>query len=95
MTTYEGSKNPSMKGTSTDVKINKWVDFADRVGWTAIQALGGAIITVLATDVTWEQGLIFVGTAVLLAIAKVFVAQNVGGDGMGDLPLPGQQVIEK
>lgn len=65
--------------------VNKWVDFADRVGWTAVQALGAAIITVLSTDVDWKQGLIFVGIAVLLAIAKVTVAQNTGKDDLGSI----------
>lgn len=77
-----------------DVRVNRWLDFADRVGWTAVQAAGAAVITVLATDADWQEGLLFVGVAVLLAIAKVAVAQHTGNSGLGDA-VPGQTVIEK
>ena len=63
----------------------RWADFGERVAWTAIQALGGATITVLATDVDWKQGLIFVGITTLLAVAKVGAAQQFGSSGLGDI----------
>lgn len=78
---------------ATDVRINRWLDFADRVGWTAIQATGAAVITALATQVSWKQGLLFIGVAVLGAVAKVSVAQNVGNSQLGDA-VPGRSVIE-
>jgi hypothetical protein len=77
-----------------DVRVNRWIDFGERVAWTAIQAAGGAVITVLASDVTWEQGLVFVGITTLGAVAKVAIAQRLGKDDLGALPLPGQHVIE-
>lgn len=76
----------------TNPIVNKWLDLADRVGWTGIQAAAGAIVAYLATDgIGWEEGLIFVGTAVLVAIAKVIVGQNTGPDNSGSLI--GQPVI--
>jgi hypothetical protein len=74
-----------------DPRVNKWLDLLDRAGWTAIQAAGGAIIAWLATDeVGWEAALIFVGSATLIAVAKVIVGQRVN-DGTGSLI--GQPVI--
>lgn len=73
--------------------INKWLDFLDRVGWTAVQALAAAIIVVLTeSDLGWEAGAKFVGVAVVVAIAKVLVGQNTGSDDSGSLI--GQPVIE-
>lgn len=67
-----------------DVRVNKWLDLLDRAGWTAIQAAGAAIITALATDgIGWEEALTFVGTATLLAVCKVVVAQRTGVDDLG------------
>jgi len=74
-------------------RVNKWLDLLDRVGWTAIQAAGGALVAYLITDdIGWEEGLIFVGTAVVIAIAKVLIGQNTGSDDNGSLI--GQPVIE-
>jgi hypothetical protein len=73
--------------------VNKWLDLADRVGWTAIQAAAGAVVAYLAfDDIGWQEGFVFVGTAVLVAIAKVLVGQNTGADNSGSLI--GQAVIE-
>lgn len=69
--------------------VNKVRDFAERVGWTAIQAGGAAAITALSSSsVTWGTGLKFGGTAAALAALKVLVAQNVGAGGAGDA-IPG------
>lgn len=74
-------------------RVNKWLDLLDRVGWTAIQATAGALVAYLATeDLGWEEGLVFVGTAVAVAIAKVVIGQNTGSDDTG--ALIGQPVIE-
>ena len=72
-------------------QVNKWLDLLDRAGWTGLQAAAAAVITYLVTDgIGWEEGLIFVGTAVIVAIAKVIVGQNVN-DGTGSLI--GQPVV--
>jgi hypothetical protein len=73
--------------------VNKWLDLADRVGWTAIQAAGGALLAYLTTDAfTWEQALVVTGTATAIAVLKVLVGQNTGGDATG--ALIGQTVVE-
>ena len=74
--------------------VNKWLDLLDRVGWTAIQASAGALVVYLTTDIDmgWKEAFIFVGTAALIAIAKVVVGQNTGSDDTGSLI--GQSVIE-
>lgn len=74
-------------------RVDKWLDLLDRVGWTAIQAALAALVTYLATDdLGWEEGLIFVGTATLAAVAKVVIGQNTGSDDTGSLI--GQPVIQ-
>lgn len=79
MTTYVDTQQSSPPSRS-----EKWLDFGERVAWTAIQAAGAALITVLTTDVDWKQGLVFVGITTLLAVAKVAAAQQFG-DGSGAL----------
>lgn len=74
-------------------KVNKWLDLLDRAGWTAVQAAIGALVVYLANDdLSWKDGLIFVGAATLAAVAKVVVGQNTGADDTG--ALVGQPVIE-
>jgi hypothetical protein len=74
-------------------RVNKWLDLLDRAGWTAIQAAAGAFIAYLAfDDIGWEEGLVFVGTATAVAVAKVVLGQNTGSDQTGSLI--GQSVIE-
>lgn len=74
-------------------RVNKWLDLLDRAGWTAIQAAIGALAVYLTTDdITWQDGFIFVGTATLLAVAKVLVGQHTGTDDTGSLV--GTPVIE-
>lgn len=74
-------------------KVNRWLDLLDRVGWTAIQSSAGAALTALTTNVTWEQGLAFVGVTTLTAVIKVVIAQNTGDDNLG-AAVPGN-VLEK
>jgi hypothetical protein len=74
-------------------RVDKWLDLIDRVGWTGVQAAVGALAAYLVTDdIGWEEGLIFVGTAVVVSIAKVLIGQNTGTDDTGSLI--GQSVIE-
>ena len=74
-------------------RVNKWLDLLDRVLWTGLQAAAGAVVAYLVTDdIGWEEGLIFVGTATAVAIAKVLIGQNTGTDDTGSLI--GQPVIE-
>lgn len=77
----------------TDVRINRWLDFLDRVGWTAVQATGGAVLVALTeSGVTWMSGLKMVGIAVGIAVAKVLIAQHRGSNDLG-AAVPGD-VIE-
>ena len=51
------------------------------------------LVAYLATDdFTWEQALVIVGTATLVAVLKVVIGQNTGTDNSG--ALIGQPVIE-
>lgn len=74
-------------------RVNKWLDLIDRAGWTAIQSAAGAFIAYLALDdIGWEEGLVVVGSATAIAVAKVVIGQNTGSDDTGSLI--GQSVIE-
>jgi hypothetical protein len=78
-----------------DVRINKWLDFLDRVGWTAIQAAAGALVVVLTSDgVSWEEGAKMVGVAALVSVVKVLAAQNSGTNDLG-AAVPGQVLEDK
>ncbi len=74
-------------------RVNRWLDLLDRVGWTAIQAIAGALVVVLSEDdIGWEAAVKFVAVAVVVAIAKVVVGQNTGSGDDGSLI--GTAVIE-
>jgi hypothetical protein len=76
------------------MKINKWLDFLDRVGWTAIYAAAAAGITALTDpNFTWTFAGKTIGIAVALAVCKVILAQKAGDDDLG-AAVPGK-VIEK
>ena len=79
---------------ANNVVVNKWLDFADRVGWTGIQAAAAALLTYLTdTDsIGWETGIKFVAIAAVLAVLKVIVGQSTGKDPTGSLI--GQPVVE-
>lgn len=71
------------------MQVNRWLDFLERVGWTAVQAAAAAVIVVLTSpDMTWENGFKMVGIAAAVAAAKVLAAQQVGDNGSGDA-IPG------
>lgn len=74
-------------------RVNKWLDLLDRAGWTAIQASAGALLTYIAfDDIGWEEGLLFVAGATVVAVLKVVVGQNTGSDETGSLI--GKAIIE-
>jgi hypothetical protein len=73
-------------------RINKWLDFLDRVGWTAIQAAAGAaIVAFTSDDLSWQEGLQMVAVATLIAACKVVLAQRAGTDDLG-AAVPGQVI---
>ena len=75
--------------------VNKWLDFADRVIWTCLQAAAGAVVVVLASDsIDWKQGLAFVGVTTLAAACKVIIGQRTGDDNTGAILLPGESAIQ-
>ncbi|HVL53949.1 MAG TPA: hypothetical protein VM344_06775 [Vitreimonas sp.] len=71
-----------------NVRVNRMLDFVERVGWTAIQAAAGALLDVLTTgELTWRA----VGYAVAIAALKVIVAQRFGDTPTGDA-IPGRVI---
>lgn len=78
------------------MRINKYLDLLDRVGWTAIQAFVGYLLAnvALGDSIGWKKVLIAAAIAAGIAAGKVVVAQNTGNSGMGDA-IPGASVIEK
>lgn len=55
--------------------VDRWKDFMERVGWTALEAAGGAGFDVLMSGhVTWRAA----AYAVAIAAGKVIFAQRVG-----------------
>jgi hypothetical protein len=75
-------------------RVNKWVDFLERVIWTALQSAAGAVIVTLSSDVEWKQALAFVGITTLAAVAKVVVGQRIGEDQTGAILPPGESAIQ-
>ena len=67
-------------------RIDKMVDFLERVGWTAIYVAAAQFITWATSGDVWEWKTFLI--AVALAAAKVVVAQNVGQADDGALPSP-------
>ena len=73
-------------------RVNRLLDFIERVGWTAVQVGAGVAIEHMTNDGQIGWGAI--RNAVIIAALKVVVAQRaVGESGAGDL-LPGKEVIE-
>lgn len=73
------------------MKINKWVDFIDRVGWTFIQTLAATWI-VMGADFDWDV-LKAALLAAAISAAKTVVGQNTGNSTVGDV-VPGASVVE-
>lgn len=75
--------------------VNRYKDFAERVGWTAIYAIAAAVLTVLTSSgLAWNEALKFIGISTVFAVCKVIVAQQVGTRGSGDA-IPGGVVEDK
>jgi hypothetical protein len=72
--------------------VNKWLDLADRAGWTAIQVAAASAISAITVGMDWEEVLVTTGVATLIAVCKVVVGQNTGTDDTGSLI--GTSVIE-
>jgi hypothetical protein len=66
--------------------INRVVDFAERVGWTAVYFAAGAFIAWATSGDPWSWRTFGIGVG--LSICKVVVAQNVGKADDGALPSP-------
>lgn len=71
------------------VRVNRWLDFVERVAWTAIQAGAAAALATGFDD--WNLTLEIAGTAALIAALKVIVAQNTGTGDNGSA-IPGQVI---
>lgn len=74
------------------MRVNKWLDLLDRVGWTAVQSAAGAILAAMTLDLDWDQFLVVVATATAVAVLKVVIGQNTGTEDTGSLV--GKPVIE-
>ncbi len=77
-----------------NVRVNRWLDFLDRVGWTAIYGIASAVIIAFDSDalLSWQTAAKLVGLQVAMAVVKVLSAQRVGDNDLG-AAVPGQ-VIE-
>lgn len=72
------------------MRVNRWLDFADRVGWTLVQSAAAAAVTALMSDnISWAAAAKFVAIAAAIAVCKVVAAQNTGSDDLG-AAVPGQ-----
>lgn len=72
-------------------RVNKILDFGERVAWTAIQAFAATAIVTGLDD--WQLTLKVAGGAAILAALKVIVGQNIGRDDTGAI-IPGGTAIE-
>jgi hypothetical protein len=73
------------------MKVNQVKDFAERVGWTFIQAFVGVMVLQLikdGTNVDWKDTAYGALIAALVAAGKVIIAQQFGDRGSGDA-IPG------
>lgn len=63
------------------MKVNRWLDLLDRVGWTFVQAYIGSAI-VLGLD-GWKESIGIAAGAAVVAAGKVVLAQKAGDDDLG------------
>lgn len=68
------------------MRVNKYLDFLERVGWTAIQAFAATALVTGFDD--WALTGKIAGTAAVGAALKVVAAQQFGDRGSGDA-IPG------
>lgn len=66
-------------------RVNKFLDFVDRVGSTAVQVAAGAALAAITVGMDWEEVLVTTGTATLIAVLKVLAGQNTGTDDTGSV----------
>jgi hypothetical protein len=66
-------------------RINKWLDFLDRVAWTSLQSLGGTLAadSIFNAELGWKEKLGIPVLSAVFAAVKVVVAQNRGSDDLG------------
>lgn len=93
-TTRSARRTQRATARASSPRVDKWLDLLDRVGWTALQAAGSAVIVVLTDGdgVSWVDGVKFVAIAAGLAAVKVLIGQRTGSDETGSLI--GRPVIE-
>lgn len=70
-----------------NVKVNRWLDLLDRVGWTFLQAFAGTMVVLGFND--WEDALKASAAAAVIAVVKVLAGQQTGSDDLGAV-VPGQ-----
>ena len=73
------------------MQVDRLKDFAERVGWTFVQAFVGVMVLQLikdGTDIDWKDTAYAALIAALIAAGKVIVAQQFGNRGSGDA-IPG------
>jgi hypothetical protein len=70
-----------------NVKVNRWLDLLDRVGWTFLQAFAGTMLVLGFND--WEDSLKASAAAAVIAVVKVLAAQQAGSNDLGSA-VPGQ-----
>lgn len=66
-------------------RVNKLLDFVERVGSTAVQVAAGAALAAILVDMEWKEVLVTTGMATLLAVLKVLAGQNTGTDNTGSV----------
>lgn len=81
----------------TRVKVNKVLDFIDRVGWTFIQAeIALGALDWLSKGINLSFWHVLYGSlgSAAAATIKVLIAQRMGKSGLGDA-VPAKSVIEE
>lgn len=76
------------------VRVNRWLDFFDRVAWTFIATFPGLLAadSIFNAEMPWSVKLGAPAIAALITAVKVVTAQNTGSNNLG-AAIPGQ-VIE-
>lgn len=65
--------------------VNKFLDFVDRVGSTAVQVAAASAFAAITVGMDWKEVLVTTGTATLLSVLKVLAGQNTGTDDTGSV----------
>lgn len=74
------------------MRVNRWLDFIDRVAWTSVQSFGAAIVVLGVDD--WAPALGITALAAAGCAAKVKLAQHAGDDDLG-AAIPGKVLVDK